>query len=79
MIGSPLVAWWVAHVGFWVLLVVAVLHDRRGVAAVCAALWVVGYFASGHIAPLSLFFMPFVAAIDVALVLIVFQRDIRLM
>jgi len=41
------------------------------------ALWVIGYVASGQIAALSLFFMPFVAVLDIALVFIVLKRDVR--
>ena len=39
---------------------------------------VAGYVASGWIAALGLFFMPYVAVLDIALVFIVLRRDIRL-
>ena len=45
---------------------------------VIGALWVIGYVASGRISALGLFFMPFVAILDIALVFIVLRRDIRL-
>ena len=40
-------------------------------------MWVIGYVASGQVAGLSLFFMPFVAVLDIVLVFIVLKRDIR--
>jgi hypothetical protein len=78
MIGTPLVAAWLAHVAFWVLLALAAKAARWRILGVFLALWVIGYVASGQIAALSLFFMPFVAVLDIALVFIVLQRDIRL-
>ena len=78
MIGTPLVAAWLAHVAFWVLLALAAKAARWRILGVFLALWVIGYVASGEVAALSLFFMPFVAVLDIALVFIVLQRDIRL-
>ena len=78
MIGSPLVGWWIAHVAFWVLLALAVRARRWRTIGAFVLLWIVGYIASGQIAALNLFFMPFVAVLDIALVFIVLQRDIRL-
>ena len=78
MIGTPLVAAWLAHVAFWVLLALAAKAARWRILGVFLALWVIGYVASGQIAALSLFFMPFVAVLDIALVFIVLRRDIRL-
>ena len=77
MIGSPLVAWWVAHAAFWILLALAVRDRRWRTIGVLGALWVIGYVASSQIPSLSLFFMPYVAALDIALVFIVLKRDIR--
>jgi len=78
MIGSPLVAWWIAHAAFWVLLALAARAGRWRVIGVFAILWVVGYVASGQVAALSLFFMPYVATLSIALVFVVLRRDIRL-
>ena len=77
MIGSPLVAWWIAHAAFWILLVLAVRDRRWRTIGVIGALWVIGYIASRQMASLSLFFMPYVAALDIALVFFVLRRDIR--
>ena len=78
MIGSPLIGWWIAHIAFWTLLALAAREARWRVIGVFVALWAIGYIASGQIASLGLFFMPYVAALDVALVFVVLKRDIRL-
>ena len=78
MIGSPLVGWWVAHVTFWVLIGLAARDRRWRTIGVVMTLWIAGYLASGQVAAFDLFFTPYVAALDIALVFIVLQRDIRL-
>ena len=78
MIGSPLVGWWIAHGAFWILLGLAARDRRWWLIGVFVALWVLGYIASGQVAALSLFFAPYVAVLDIALVFIVLKRDIRL-
>ena len=78
MIGTPVIAAWMAHVAFWVLQALAVKAARWRIVGVFLALWVIGYVASGQIAALSLFFMPFVAVLDIALVFIVLRRDVRI-
>jgi hypothetical protein len=78
MIGSPLVGWWIAHVAFWVLLALALRDRRWWTIGVIGTLWIAGYIASSQVAALSLFFMPYVAVLDVALVFSVLRRDMRL-
>ena len=78
MIGSPLVGWWIAHVAFWILLGLAAWHRRWRTIGVIGTLWLAGYIVSARVAALDLFFMPYVAALDIVLVFIVLQRDIRL-
>ena len=78
MIGSPLVGWWVAHVTFWVLIALAARDRRWRTIGMVMTLWIAGYLASGQVESLGLFFAPYVAALDIALVFIVLQRDIRL-
>jgi hypothetical protein len=39
---------------------------------------VIGYIASGQVAALSMFFMSYVAVLDIALVFSVLKRDIRI-
>ena len=78
MIGSPVVAWWIAHTAFWILLALAARDRRWRTIAFIGTLWMAGYIASIQIAQLDLFFMPYVAVLDIVLVFIVLQRDIRL-
>ena len=78
MIGSPLVGWWIAHLAFWVLIALAARDRRWRTIGVFAVLWLAGYVASGQVEALSLFFMPYVAILDIALVFIVLRRDVRL-
>ena len=78
MIGSTLVGSWIAHVAFWVLVGLAAKAAWWRIVGMFVALWMIGYVASGQIAALSLFFMSFVAVLDIALVFIVLRRDIRL-
>ena len=77
MIGSPLIAWWIAHVAFWVLLALAARDRRWRTIGVVGALWGAGYIAASRMEALSLFFMPYVAILVIALVLFVLKRDIR--
>ena len=79
MIGSAAVGSAIAHLAFVVLMIVAAVDGRRRVVAVGAVLWVAGYVAAGHAASLAPFFMPFVALMDIVIVFIVLQRDVRLM
>ena len=78
MIGSPLVGWWIAHGAFWILLGLAARDRRWRLIGVFVVLWVIGYIATRQITALSLFFMSYVAVLDIALVFIVLKRDIRL-
>ena len=78
MIGSPLVGWWIAHVAFWILIALAARDRRWRTIGVIGALWIAGYIASGQVEALSMFFMSYVAVLDIALVFIVLKRDIRI-
>ena len=78
MFGSAFVGSWIAHVAFWVLLALAARAARWRTIGIFSVLWVAGYIASRQIGALNLFFMPYVATLDIALVFIVLQRDIRL-
>jgi hypothetical protein len=81
VIGSPLVAGWIALVAFWSLIAFGLanqeLEFRR--TAVFLALWFAAYIGVDHLpVPYSGLFTPFVALLDVALVLIIFKGDIRI-
>lgn len=78
MIGSPQIGWWIAHVAFWALIGLAARDGRWRTIGVFIALWVAGYIASSQLAVLALFFMSYVAVLDIALVFVVLRRDIRL-
>jgi hypothetical protein len=71
---APIAVW-----GFWVLLVAGWFLGELGIRGVVAfvALWVAGFVT----APLllnGLLFLPYVAALDIALVLAIFKGDVKL-
>jgi hypothetical protein len=79
MAGSIGIFFWVGHLAFWVLLVVALARESRiRLAAIFMALWIAGYVATAWAPSGSAWFMSYVAALDIALVLFVFKGDIRL-
>ena len=67
---------------FWAVLFVGVYYGdlNRWLAAALVALWAIGYFVLPNLATAGGFLVtPYVAVLDVALVLLVFKSDIRLM
>ncbi len=76
--GSHVLAAWLAHVAFCVLLVLGFeeLGSRRVVALV--ATWLVGYLGLPHVPYGSLMFAPLVALVDIVLVFMIFKGDVRL-
>ena len=76
--GAVGAGYWIAHVAFWILIVLAGVELGRRPAAIFAGLWLVGYAGSAGLAQGTTLFMAYVAALDVALVLVVFKGDIRL-
>jgi hypothetical protein len=81
MIGAPAVAGWIAQLAFWVLLSLGVFFgelSRRAV-FVFLVLWVVGYVGLPRLSPQSgAAVMPYTAVLDIVLVWLVFNRDVRL-
>jgi uncharacterized membrane protein len=77
VIGSPQIAAWIAHGAFWILLALATRDRRWRTIAGIGVLWAIGYIATRQIASLSLFFVPYVAVLDVALVFLVLRHDVR--
>lgn len=75
--GSLAIGAFIAHVVFWILVVAAAVHGRWRASAVFVVLWIIGRQALQARGG-SAFFVSLVAVLDIALVLIVFQRDIRL-
>ncbi len=82
MVGTPVVAGVLAEIAFVVMLLRGVVGGelRARWAAVFVALWAVGYLGLPRLSPFSgLLVTSYVAALDVALVFIVFKGDARLM
>ena len=78
MVGSALIGAWIAHVAFWILIAIAAAGARYKLTAVVVGLWLIGYAAARAVAFGAAWFVPYVAALDIALVLIIFKGDIRL-
>jgi len=74
MMGTVSAAGWLAHGAFWALLLVGWQDLWPRKTAWFVASWLAGY----AVLPLvggELFFMPFVAMLDIALLFLVFYRD----
>ena len=71
---APVAVW-----GFWVLLVAGWMLDElhAKATAIFVLLWVVGFGGSRSLG-LGVFFLPYVALLDIALVLVVFRGDVKL-
>ena len=82
MVGSPLVAAWIAHAVFWGLLLygwaVGELN-RRGV-TIFLLLWLAGRVGLPYVPyePAYAMFSSFVAVLDIALVFLIFRSDVSL-
>ena len=78
MIGSAAIGSLIAHGAFWMLLVLGWTELRATRVAAFVALWLIGYAGSGWLEMGAAWFMAYVAALDIALVLMVFRGDIHL-
>jgi hypothetical protein len=79
MVGSISIGFWIAHAAFWLLLIVALaVESRIKLALRYIALWAAGYIGSSWLPSASAWFLSYVAALDIALVLFLFRGDIRL-
>jgi hypothetical protein len=79
--GSPLIAGWIAETTFWCLLVVGILSDELEMkhAGMFVGLWLAGVFGLPHLgATVGLLVTPYVALLDIILILAVFKADVRL-
>jgi hypothetical protein len=77
--GTHVIAAFVAHIAFWVLLVIGVLSGaiRTKGAVVFLVLWAVGYAALPRLSSISAGFVtPWLAILDIALVLIISEGDV---
>ncbi len=76
MIGSAGIAAAIAHVAFWLLLARAWVEHGTQTAAIFLALWLAAYIGLPLIEA-SLFFLSYVAVLDIALVFVVFKGDVQ--
>ena len=68
-VGSLAIASWIAHGVLVVLLLRAWIELRPRTAIVFALLWLAGYLVSPYVVQARLLFMPYVAMLDIALLL----------
>jgi hypothetical protein len=78
--GSPAVAAWIAHAAFWVLLVRGWMAGELGTRGTMIALglWLAAYLGQPFLPYGSGLFSPFVAVLDIGLVLVIFKGDVRI-
>jgi hypothetical protein len=67
-----------AHIAFWVVLIIGARELGARRVAVFVVLWVVGYVASDWFMIAGLLFLPYIAILDIVLVLMVFKGDVPL-
>ena len=79
MIGSAGIAAFIALWGFWILLCIGWIRGALGIKAtgVFVVLWLAGLVGSRFVL-FGLLFAPYVAVLDIALVLVIFHGDVRL-
>jgi hypothetical protein len=75
-VGSIALGVWIARIALAVLVVQAWIEGKPRVAMVAVALGLAGWLVLGRINPALV--TPCLAVLDIALVLVVFGRDIRL-
>jgi len=80
-LGAPVVAAYIAQIVFWALLVIGIFSNSvrtRGV-AVFLALWFIGCAGLPRFDAIGTFLVtPWLAILDIALVLTVFKGDLRI-
>ena len=80
IVGSAWVAAWLAHIAFWVLLVIGWVSKDLGLkgAAVFVVLWLAGLLGLSYVPYGAAVFPSVVAVLDIALVFMVFKGGVRL-
>jgi len=80
-LGAPVVAAFIAQIAFWALLVMGGLSGTirsRGI-ALFLLLWLVGYAGLSRFGDVGWFLVtPWLAILDIALVLTLFKGDVRI-
>lgn len=74
-VGSAAIAGWIAHLAFLVLLLRVWIELRPRTAIVFAVLWVAGYAGFPYLLYGEGFFMPYVAVLDVIMLLMLTWQD----
>ena len=78
MTGSPVVAAWIAHAAFFVLVLVGLREFGAARALVFAGLWLGGYLAASYFPQGAAFLIAYVALLDLVLVFMLFEGDVRI-
>jgi hypothetical protein len=78
MIGSPVIAGWIAHLAFWALLTWGWMIGELGIRASAAVLAVWLIIFAGLVRIPYIPFASFVAVLDIVLVFVIFKSDVRL-
>jgi hypothetical protein len=68
----------IAHILFWLLLLIGASEIGRRGCAVYVALWLIGYAGSSWVPMGGMVFVSYVATLDIALVFHVFKGDVHL-
>jgi hypothetical protein len=68
----------IAHICFWGLLLIGASEMGRRACTVYIALWVAGFVICSRLPSGGLFFLSYVAVLDIALVFHVFGGDVQL-
>jgi hypothetical protein len=78
--GSVAIASWVAHLAFWILLLYGWWWDKLGPRGIVVFLflWVAALFGLPYLPYGAALFLSFVAVLDIALVLVIFEGDVPL-
>jgi len=67
---------WIAFVVFWALLLIGWRELGTGRALIFLALWIAGFAGRGYVPSGDLLFTAYQAVLGVALVLMIFKRDV---
>jgi len=80
MIGSAGVAAWVAQAAFWMLMVLGWACGEVGLMGTSAfiGLWLAGSIGLPHLPYGAALVPPFIALLDIGLVIVIFKGDVRL-
>jgi hypothetical protein len=78
--GSPAIAGLVAHAVFWFRLAYGWFRDEVHLvsATIFLSLWVLGWMGLPYFPYGAALFSSYVAALDIALIFMIFKRDVRL-